>query len=69
MIQLSYNPITGANYHFELIEELKRRKRRNPIIEKKAMEQLTRVANEASFAMKQLQGALYQYGNLKNNSQ
>lgn len=51
MIQLSYNPITGANYHFEPISEMKRRKRRNPDIEKKAMEQLIRVTNEASFAV------------------
>lgn len=53
MIQLSYNPITGTVYHFEPISEMKRRKRRNPKLEKKALEQLTRVVEQASLAMKQ----------------
>jgi len=51
MIQLSYNPITGANYQFEPIEEIRRRERRNPKIEKKALEQLTRIAKETSLAV------------------
>lgn len=66
MIRIEYNVITGASYSSDMTP-MSRKEKRNPKVELKACAQLIRAAKQASFAMNQLQGALYQYGNLQKN--
>lgn len=57
MIRIDYNVITGMSYWSDITPE-SRREKRNAKINIKALDQLTRVAEQASLAINQLQGAL-----------